>query len=72
VETCRRISGRTIPVVAAPRREGDPPALFANNERARRDLDWQPRYSDLDTIVATAWTWHRAHPAGFAPAGDRD
>jgi UDP-glucose-4-epimerase GalE len=67
VETCRRISGHAIPVEAAPRREGDPAALFANNERARRDLGWEPRYSDLDTIVATAWAWHRAHPDGFAP-----
>jgi UDP-glucose 4-epimerase len=28
-------------------------------------LGWEPRYTDLDRIVRTAWAWHRAHPDGF-------
>ena len=29
------------------------------------DFPWQPRYSDLDTILRTAWDWHRSHPDGY-------
>ncbi|HZU07856.1 MAG TPA: UDP-glucose 4-epimerase GalE [Chloroflexota bacterium] len=65
IATCRRVTGRPIPTVAAPRRPGDPPALYADNTRARRELGWTPAYSELETIVATAWAWHRAHPHGF-------
>jgi UDP-glucose 4-epimerase len=65
VEACRRISGREIPVVMAERRAGDPPALYADNTRARRELGWSLQHSDLDTIVSTAWRWHEGHPAGF-------
>ena len=65
IETCRRVTGHPIPVELAPRRPGDPPALYANNERARRDLGWELRYSDLETIVASAWAWHSSHPQGF-------
>jgi UDP-glucose 4-epimerase len=70
VEACRRATGHPIPLAVAARRAGDPPALYADNARARRDLCWSPRYSDLDTIVGTAWAWHRGHPQGFG-SGDR-
>lgn len=53
-----RVSGRTVPVREGPRRPGDPPALVADARKARELLGWQPRCSDLDTIVETAWRWH--------------
>jgi UDP-glucose 4-epimerase len=55
-------------VVASPRRAGDPPALFADSAQARRELGWVVKFPDIKSIVATAWKWHQAHPAGF---GDR-
>lgn len=60
VDTCRRITGRDIPAKDAPRRAGDPPELVAAVERAHDRLGWRAQMSDLDTIVATAWAWHRA------------
>jgi UDP-glucose 4-epimerase len=51
------VTGRNVPHVMGPRREGDPPALVADSSRLRRDLGWQPRHSDLKTIVQTAWAW---------------
>lgn len=63
VDTCRRITGRDIPARDAPRRAGDPPQLVAAVERAHERLGWRARMSDLDTIVATAWAWHRAQSA---------
>jgi UDP-glucose 4-epimerase len=57
IETASRVTGRTIPAVEAPRREGDPARLVADSALARRELGWQPRYGDLDTIIAHAWAW---------------
>jgi UDP-arabinose 4-epimerase len=60
VETVERISGRTVPVEYAPRRPGDAPALVADARSIRQALGWEPRYSSLETIAATAWRWHSA------------
>ena len=61
----RQITKHAIPTSIGPRREGDPPELVADASRARELLDWSPRYSDLQTIVETAWRWHREHPRGY-------
>lgn len=50
-----RVTGRPVPVRAAPPRAGDPPMLYADASRAGRELGFTPRYSDLPTIVRTAW-----------------
>jgi UDP-glucose 4-epimerase len=52
------ISGRTLRVIETERRPGDPPVLISKSEKARRILGWVPRFSDLKTIVETAWAWH--------------
>lgn len=49
---------RFIRIRIEPRREGDPPILIADNQKAKNILSWQPRYSDLPTIIETAWKWH--------------
>ncbi len=59
IDTARRISGHPIPAAAAARRPGDPAVLIADSSRIRRDLGWRPRYEDLDSIIKTAWAWHR-------------
>lgn len=58
VDAVGRIGGRPVPATFAPRRPGDPPRLVADIALARRDLHWEPRHSDIDTIVRTAWAWH--------------
>jgi len=57
VETVERVSGRTLPVEYAPRRQGDAPALVADARLIREKLEWTPRFSSLDMIVRTAWQW---------------
>lgn len=52
------VTGRRIPVVERPRRPGDVPTLLASAEKAERVLGWKRRFSDLDTILRTAWAWH--------------
>ncbi|HVC19379.1 MAG TPA: UDP-glucose 4-epimerase GalE [Vicinamibacterales bacterium] len=60
-----RVTGLPVPARLAARREGDPAVLFAASRRAAAELHWRPRHSGLETIVRTAWQWHRAHPHGF-------
>jgi len=66
VEVARAVTGRDIATEAAPRRAGDPPVLVADAGAAARDLGWRPRHPELRDIVASAWTWHRDHPDGYA------
>src|SRR5262245_33907589 len=65
VEACRKITGHAIPAVVAPRRPGDPPELVADARLARQHLNWTPQYTTIETIVETAWRWHKTHPRGF-------
>jgi len=59
VETARRITKSSFPVIEAPRREGDPPVLVAAVDRAKKVLGWAAESSSLDQIVGSAWEWHR-------------
>ena len=66
VETARRVTGHPIPEKLLDRRPGDPDILVASSEKARKVLGWNPKYADLETIISTAWNWHRTHPHGYA------
>ena len=66
VETAKKVTGVDFTVEERPRRAGDPAVLVASSERIRRELGWQPKKSDLETIVQDAWAWHKGHPRGFA------
>jgi UDP-glucose-4-epimerase GalE len=56
--------GSPVPYELAPRRPGDPVALYSNGDHARTLLGWNPHYG-LDDIVSSAWAWHSTHPDGF-------
>jgi UDP-glucose 4-epimerase len=60
VEAARRVTGKDIKTQSQARRAGDPPALVASSKAAREALDWRPDYDDIDSIVESAWRWHRA------------
>jgi UDP-glucose 4-epimerase len=59
IETARRITGHPIPAVTAARRPGDPAQLIADSAKIRRELNWEPRYEDLVSIIQAAWVWHQ-------------
>src|SRR6185437_14417189 len=52
-----RVTGKKVPHVVAPRREGDPPSLVADSTKLQTELGWKPEFSDIDRIVETAWKW---------------
>ena len=65
IASAERVTGKPVPTAIGPRRPGDPPVLVGSSAKIKRVLGWQPRHAAIDQIVATAWAWHRAHPAGF-------
>jgi UDP-glucose-4-epimerase GalE len=68
IDAVAKVVGRSVPWELAPRRPGDPAVLYAAPQKAKSELHWTPRFTDIDAIVDTAWNWHRAHPHGY---GDR-
>lgn len=65
IDTARRVTGRDIPAVNAPRRAGDPPQLVGDSRKAREVLGWDPEFAELDKIIESAWNWHQSHPHGY-------
>ncbi|MEA2781496.1 MAG: UDP-glucose 4-epimerase [Rhodospirillaceae bacterium] len=65
IGAAERVTGRRVPFRFVERRPGDPTALIASSERIRRETGWQPRFADLDKIIATALGWREAHPDGY-------
>ena len=65
IDVTRTVTGHPIPAEMSPRRAGDPAQLVASSEKIKRVLGWKPQFNDLETIIATAWNWHRTHPHGF-------
>ncbi|HTV05260.1 MAG TPA: UDP-glucose 4-epimerase GalE [Acidobacteriaceae bacterium] len=59
IESARRVTGHPIPVIEEPRRAGDPAVLIASSEKIERELGWKPEYTDLDSILLSAWEWHQ-------------
>ena len=57
IDAVRRVTGRSVTVVAAPRRPGDPARLVASARRIARDVGWRPSVPALDDIIASAWEW---------------
>jgi UDP-glucose-4-epimerase GalE len=55
IRVVEEVTGKKVPYVTGPRREGDPPALVASSDKLRSTLGWSPRYADLRTIVEHAW-----------------
>jgi UDP-glucose-4-epimerase GalE len=59
VRAVEEVTGKKVPYVIGARREGDPPSLVAASGKLRAELGWEPRYTDLQTIVRHAWEFAR-------------
>lgn len=64
IASVERVSGRPVPYSLAPRRAGDPARLVADARRSTQELNWQPHWTCLDDIIASAWRWHLSRHAG--------
>jgi UDP-glucose 4-epimerase len=59
IEVARRATGAAIDFEQAARRPGDPAVLVASSTRAQQALGWRPQHASLETIIRSAWDWHR-------------
>lgn len=63
IASAERVTGVPIGTSIAARREGDPPVLVGNADKARSVLGWTPRFGSIDAILATAWAWQQRMPS---------
>jgi UDP-glucose 4-epimerase len=65
IKASEEVLGHPVPTVLGDRRAGDPAQLVASSQKAGEILGWKPVYTDIRTIIRTAWEWHRTHPKGY-------
>lgn len=65
IEVARQVTGKQIPAKIVERRPGDPAVLIGSSEKIVNELGWKPQFADLNTIIETAWKWHKSHPDGY-------
>jgi UDP-glucose-4-epimerase GalE len=58
LETIEKVSGAPLSYESAPRRDGDLSRLYADPSNAKKILGFEPRHSDIDNIIQTAWRFH--------------
>jgi UDP-glucose 4-epimerase len=56
IHSFEKVSGQKLNYEIGPRRPGDVVAIYANNDKAKKELGWDPKYT-LDDMIATAWRW---------------
>jgi len=59
IDVARKVTGKKIKVIDAPRRAGDPAKLVADSKLIQQELGWKPEYPDLETIIKHAWQWEQ-------------
>jgi len=57
IAAAERVTGKKVKVIEAPRRDGDPARLVADSRLAKTELNWNPVYPDLDSMISHAWNW---------------
>ncbi|MFO0944574.1 MAG: UDP-glucose 4-epimerase GalE [Planctomycetota bacterium] len=65
VKACGEVVGNSIKYEVVGRRPGDPAVLVTTPEKIVRELGWKPKYTDIKSIIETAWRWHQKHPNGY-------
>lgn len=58
IAAAERVTAQEVSYDMVARRPGDPPTLVASGQLARERLGWQPEFTRLDDILASAWHWH--------------
>jgi UDP-glucose 4-epimerase len=58
IDSSRKVTEKEIPAEMADRRPGDPDNLIASSERIKAVLGWEPKYTNVEDIIDSAWQWH--------------
>ncbi len=65
IAAVEKVTGMRVPIEEKERRQGDPPALYADATKAKTELGWTVQYPSIQPIIETAWKWHQLHPNGY-------
>lgn len=65
IETAHNVTGHAIPALEQPRRAGDSARLVASPAKIKKELGWEPKHTNLQDILSSAWEWHKSHPHGY-------
>lgn len=65
LDVIRHEAGHEFSIKKEGRRAGDPANLVSDPSKIMKEFGWKPKYSDIETIVKTAYTWHKNHPKGY-------
>lgn len=57
ISACQRVTGQPIKYKINPRREGDPEILVGDGSLASKILGWKPNFTEIDSIIKSAWAW---------------
>lgn len=67
VSACKKATGVDIKVEYLPRRPGDYAEVYSDPTKARDELNWTARYTDLEESLRLAWRWQKTHRNGYEP-----
>ena len=65
IDVAQEVTGLPILTRQGDRRAGDPSILIASSRKAKDILGWEPKYTQIQQIIESAWNWHRQHPDGY-------
>ncbi len=61
----QKVTGTKIKVIPGKRRPGDPPVLFADPSKIKRNIGWEAKITDLHQIIDSAYQWFKKNPQGY-------
>lgn len=65
IEMVKKVTGKDFKVKVSSPRPGDTDQLVADPSKIKKEFNWQPKHSDLETIIKTAYQWHKSQPKGY-------
>lgn len=65
IVAAEKVTGQKIKTEIGARRAGDPAQLIASSDKAKSVLHWNPKFTNVEDVIATAWKWHKSHPNGY-------
>lgn len=65
IDAAEEVTGQNIKRKIVERRLGDPAILVASSHKAKEILNWEPKYTNINDIIASAWNFHKTHENGF-------
>jgi UDP-glucose 4-epimerase len=65
IDAAREVTNHAIPAEVEGRRAGDPAVLIASSEKAKNVLGWEPKYKDINSIIESAWNFHKNNRDGY-------